>query len=237
MFNKFSFPLSAVALAGTIVFAPMSASALSSSITYNGAWSSFVTPVTTTLDGTDRSVSVGPFKMTSSNPDDGLGEFLAWCFQLDQNMISQGSAANYTIDGSMLDTNQLARVQNLFDANYDLVLGDVMGTDTTVARNTGAAFQIAIWEAIYDGTPGSLTGGSFRVSDVDSGIINQAEEFLTAATTPPSSQQWIITQLSSSTSQDVGVIGAIPLPAAAWLLLTATGGLIIAKRRRQRENA
>ncbi|MGY6694777.1 MAG: VPLPA-CTERM sorting domain-containing protein [Roseinatronobacter sp.] len=223
MFNKFSTPLSAVALAATVLLAPISASALSTinlEIT-NGASSNFET-VQTNQPGNATALA-GPFLMREAGTTNPT--FLAWCFELDKTLVTP---TEYTIGGSFLDGNQLSRVQRLFDANYD-------NAAITTNQVAGAAFQLAIWEVILDddfslasGTFSSTTGGTLRTL---------ADDFLTAAAGYSGPQQWVITEYTAPGSQNLGVINAIPLPAAAWLLLTATGGLIIAKRRRQRENA
>lgn len=233
MFNKSSSSLSAAALAATLMLAPISASALSTAnVKYEGAWleAGFVSPVTTTLDGETRGVSAGPFKMSSGTPVNGLSEFLAWCFELETTMV-QNSARVYTIGADVLGDTR-SRMQKLFDANYSDVL-TALETDNANARNVGAAFQIAIWDVLYN----SGESVRFTFSTSIKSVSDQVGIFLGGLSKTDVEREWIITELKADGTQDVGVIGAIPLPAAAWLLLTATGGLIIAKRRRQREDA
>ena len=124
----------------------------------------------------------------------------------------------------MLDTDQRGRVHSVFDANYH---------DTTIelSQPKGAAFQLAPWEAIDVINFALAAARSSRP---------RIPTTATCATSPTGSsrgkdysgpRKWVITELSSDTVQDLGTVNAIPLPAAAWLLLGVSGGLVAAKRR------
>jgi hypothetical protein len=227
MFNKFAIPLCAVALAATM--APVTADAMT--FTYNGpAAGSFVGVNTnrTEAGGPNRNTQAGPFNMSQSAPADPLGDFIAWCFEIDENLVTAAGGTNSYSFGGVLDTDQRARVQKMFDANYD---------DATIetSQPKGAAFQLALWEVIYDDNF-DLSAGDFK-SSTGGNLRSFANEFLTVASGYTGPQKWVITELKSDSAQDLGTVNAIPLPAAAWLLLGVSGALVGAKRRSARKAA
>ena len=158
-----------------------------------------------------------------------LRNFVAWCFDLDTT-ISTGQTYTYDEAPDMLDADPpyLAgaqeRVQKLFDASYDpsAVLANAQAS---------AGFQLAIWEVLYD-DDFDLATGNFTATD--SNALDEAGGYLTGVGTYAGGQNWILTTYDSANAQDLGVASAIPLPAAAWLLLGVTGGLVAAKRRSAR---
>ena len=180
-----------------------------------------------TLDGTNA----GAFSFTDMTPGGTLGNFVAWCFDLDTS-FSSGSTYKYEIDATPLQPEPpyapgaLARVQKLFDKAYDLTIP----TD----RDKSAGFQIAIWEVLYD-TGFDLNTGGFTVTSAGGSALSEAVGFLSGLDTWTGSQKWTLTlydgEPSDPDAQDVGVAAAIPLPAAAWLLLGVSGALVAAKRR------
>jgi hypothetical protein len=148
-----------------------------------------------------------------------------------------GQSYHYQIDTSPLDTippyvtGAETRLQGLFDASYTTALNTVGGSNAL----DSAAFQLALWEVIYDDDL-DLTTGSFSVANLpDSNLMTTSQGFIDAIGNPGETQ-WNLTFFDGTPSdpdaQDVVTATAIPLPAAAWLLLAASGGLIVAKRRR-----
>jgi hypothetical protein len=229
MFTRNTTLSAAAAVMIGIAAAPMTAQA-ASKYTYNGpAAGSFISVNTDRSEagGPNQSVQAGPFSMSETDPVGGLGDFIAWCFEIDQNLVTGvGGTRSYTLGGA-LDTNQRTRVQNLFDANY--------GNDIETSQPKAAAFQLALWEAIYDDNL-SLASGDFK-SSTGGQLRTDADSFLSAAASYTGDRLWTITELSSNTAQDLGTAAPIPLPAAAWLLLAASGGLLAAKRRRTQRAA
>jgi hypothetical protein len=216
--------------------APMMAQA-TSLYTYNGpAAGSFdnVNADRSEAGGTSRTVAAGPFSMSETDPVGGLGDFIAWCFEIDQNLVTSDTGTRTYTLGGVLDTDQRGRIEKLFDANYS--------TDIETSQPKAAAFQLAIWEVIYDDNF-SLASGAFKSSTNGSPsstagqLRADADAFLTAAASYTGDRLWTITELSSATAQDLGTAAPIPLPAAAWLLLAASGGLLAAKRRRTQQAA
>jgi hypothetical protein len=182
--------------------------------------------------------NAGAFDMTertlaADNPFFGTGvDFIAWCFDLDTT-ISAGTFP-YAEAPTLLSNSPpyqnpgaLGRVTRLFDSSYDPTR---INSGNAADALYSAAFQVAIWNTLYD-TDSTVATGSFLITGT-TGIQTLAGQFLMDAANYNGDRIWRITTFDSPSRQDLGVATAIPLPAAAWLLLAASGGLIAAKRRR-----
>ena len=237
----------AMALAVGIA-APTTSDAAKFDITYTGIVPSPGETVDYRFNSSNGAASAGAFQMTATDQGqdaDLIGNFLAWCFDLTGTISSAASNNPYEFEAKdFLSTGALGRVQSVFDAGYDAAL-NATGT-TNQIRETRAGFQVAIWEAIYDGLDSTgldTNNGTFSLrnagSDDKARIKTAAAGFLDDANSYSGSQQWIITQLAATDLdvQDLGTATVIPLPAAAWLLMAVSGGLIAAKRRHARRGA
>ena len=227
--------IKAAAAAAALSFAATAASA--ESLTFNGSTStassgtstgSFVTVNITASPQGGGNTLAGGFDMNGSPT---LGNFVAWCFDLSKNLKTDG-VANYVFE-DFLDTNALGRVQKVFDRNYD-------DGFTPLNQTASAAFQLAVWEAIYDDDWNLATGGFKAVAattatggqniGLSADVISLAQTYLTDASTYSGNQNWIITQLKSSNAstgahehQHLGTVSVIPIPAGALLILSALG--------------
>ncbi len=74
-----------------------------------------------------------------------------WCIQLEQTFSFGSPYTTYTPSAA---SNAL--LSQLFSAAYG---------DALTSTQNSAAFQLAIWEIIYDGSNLNLTGGGFKVLD------------------------------------------------------------------------
>jgi hypothetical protein len=170
------------------------------------------------------------FNMTSSA--DPLTSFLAWCLDI-ASLLGTGSAYEYEITSSPfsnsegLDSGQMDRVQDVFDANY-----------TTLDATDGvqaAGFQVALWNALYD-TDADAGSGEFSVS-AGSGIINQSNIFLANADSYSGNKAFNLTfyestGVGSAKKQNLVSATPVPLPAAGLLFIGALGGLAALRRRK-----
>ena len=113
----------------------------------------------------------------------------------------------------------------MFDANYGSV---DLGNSTEAA-----AFQMALWNALYD--VDLLVGaGAFSVTSLTAGATAQADAYLLAAASYAGGQRYSMTFLESlSGGQNLVTVAPIPLPATALLLVGALGGLGALRRRRK----
>lgn len=226
--------------AATFTLAPQAASALS--FRYDGQNNGFADVNFTRASPPGQTevtsgARAGIFSMVDVTDPNNTQAFLAWCFDVDTN-ISTGPNTYTEMSGLLNSTPPYLagagdRLQRLFDSSYDPGFVNLTGSDLNA---WSAGFQTAIWEVIYDDNF-DITSGSFKINSGNQAARNKATGFLNAAKDYTGPQRWIITTFQSETSQDLGVATPIPLPAAAWLLLAASGGLIAAKRRHARRAA
>jgi hypothetical protein len=132
-----------------------------------------------------------------------------------------------------LDTDQRARVQSVFDANF-------AGLDATDGVEA-AGFQLALWDAVYDDDwDVQGVGGVFSASASNPDVISAANSYLEAARDYEEGQAFAMTFLESNPGanqtkyQNLVTVSPVPIPAAGGMLLLALGGLGLAARRRRK---
>lgn len=182
-----------------------------------------------------KTVGAFGFNMKDSTPG-GLGDFIAWCLDVGSFLSASSSTARpYTITSDPfsnsygLSAAEQERVQDLFDANYE--------TLDTASGNEAAGFQIALWDAIYDGD-NDLSAGAFKVS-ASTAILNAASAFQTAASGYLGNKKFNVSFLESDDTgsngkyQNLVTVAPVPIPAAGGMLLLALGGLFAARRSKR----
>lgn len=125
------------------------------------------------LDGNTSTVTGGPFSwnVQSAPPNVCLecGQTItSWCVELSQGI---GSTTTY----NMLSINSLPNattIMNLFGEGYKN--GDPTGT-------SAAAFQLALWELVFDDSPSSVSSGNFRYAGMSTSTKNAANSLLSQA--------------------------------------------------------
>ncbi|MGH1424800.1 MAG: VPLPA-CTERM sorting domain-containing protein [Pseudooceanicola sp.] len=236
----------------TLVAGVSSASAVTLSYTGQTTGNSYYTSKITRSpvnvagsSGSSTKVIAGGLNMTSSS---SLGNFVAWCLDLEHFLKP---VSNYVVttnpfsNTGTIGAAGIARIQSVFDANFASV--------NAADLKQSAAFQLALWEALYDGNSFSLTSGLFKargyfggsftstatqISSLAAGYLSNAQGYLGA-------KVWDLTFLESTASgrhQSQALVTVtmapppvpeVPLPAGGVLLVTALGGIAAVRRRRK----
>ena len=173
-------------------------------------------------------VSVGQFKgLLNGN------EFVTYCTDLFETFNWNTSYSNYFV------------AANGSADGFTLAQADLLGKLYTVANalvdttDESVAFQLAVWEALYDAPIHDVGSGNFRVES--GGNANQqalANAWLAQAEALGSSQ-FNVARLASVDAvgandgqQDFIVVSRVPEPATTALLLAGFAGLGLSMRRR-----
>lgn len=213
--------------------------------------------MTLTLDGYTSSVqtvnvasspvpntpsAVGATGFNITDTTGSMGSFVAWCLDISHYLMSPGGSQDYAATTTPysnsfgLSSTALSRVQSVFDANYgngtlDLSIGD-----------HAAAFQMALWEAAFEGAGAALSVSSGLFEASSQGSTALANTLLANAQNYTGEKRWNLTFLEvlgygpgrdQKTGQNLVTVSAVPVPAAGLLLLSALiGGAALNRRRR-----
>lgn len=192
--------------------------------------------VTATKNGDTRSFEspVGPFNFVvlSDTSGTGLGPtFRSFCGDFFQD-VALGN--NYTFTPVAFsdlpdvagNATKMSKIQELYDRYYDVA---------TDAEN-GAAFQLALWEILYDPTNTDLSNGNFTAGGPGNpSAIGVAQNWLNIigdSSIPDPAQKYTLTGLLSPTAQDQIVPAAAPIPAPAGVVLLVIGAAGLIARRK-----
>ncbi|MEM6656526.1 MAG: VPLPA-CTERM sorting domain-containing protein [Pseudomonadota bacterium] len=187
-------------------------------------------------------VDAGAYTMSDVTPGSGnvLGDFVAFCLDL-AAWIGKGEGYDFKVTNTpfsntgidLIANGGLQRIQAIFDANYS----PEVATDS---KKTSAAFQVALWNAVYDddwtvtGADGDGFNAASRRGGVN-GVISQANDYLLAAQNYDGPQKWRLSFLESTANpryQNLVAVAPVPLPAAGLMLLGALAGFGVLRRRK-----
>lgn len=206
-------------IAATLALGATGTAATASTLTYNGLNISPAAKIDISATAEGKSfdnLSAGAFNMS-----DGTNSFLGWCIDLLQTIKTAPYTPGQPGQVSASEADDLNRLFTIGRATAQ--------TDAI----TAAAFQVAIWEIVYE-TDGSyqLGTGNFQASD-NAAVVSAAQGLLNNLGTAPGT--YALSFFTSATSQDLvtGVPAPIPLPASGLLLLAGLGAMGVARRRQK----
>lgn len=174
---------------------------------------------------------------------DTNSSFIVFCLDLlavVRSGITYGyNATNTPFSNSvnLFGNGAVGRIQRIFDAGYDTAFD---------SSANSAGFQVALWNAVYD-TDWSVSAseGSFYQTSSNDGVRAVANNYLDLAKNYDGESKWLMTFLEGQSidprSQNLVTVSPgpgdsmtpVPLPAAAWMLLSALGGLAFLRCRTQ----
>jgi len=158
-----------VAIAAITPFAVATPRAAADTITLNYTGGGITQSVF--LNGSTSNVTGGPFNwnVTAVPPNVNLkvgNSITTWCVELAQGIASP---TTYTL-ASVSTLPNATSIMNLFGEGYK-----------TGSPSNAAAFQLALWELVYDTSAGSLTAGNFRYTGSSNSTRNAAQTLLSQA--------------------------------------------------------
>lgn len=202
--------------------------------TFIGVEPSQAVNVSATLNGNTRTINGTPAGVFNfvvvDDGGTGLGPtFRSFCGDFFQD-VAVGESYTFTavpfadlpdVGGN---ATKISKIQELYDRFYDL---------TTTAEN-GAAFQLALWEILYDPDNTNLSSGNFTATDpggaTSIGIAQSWLNIIGDSSIPDPARRYELTGLFSPTGQDQIVPGE-PIPGPAGVVLLAIGAVGLVVRR------
>jgi hypothetical protein len=184
-------------------------------------------------------------KVTGFNGKAGefVGYFYPGAFAADSffrffcSEIGQSAVASATYTASLWNNQELKR---LFDVAFpnktlgDFWVGGITNFGVFSTADAAAAFQLAIWELIFDPGDHDVSGGVFHVvAGSPAGITALAQSWIDDLGSSTTWQNWTIVRFSNPTRQDY-VTGLYKVPEPATLTLLAGGLLLLAWLQRRR---
>ena len=185
--------------------------------------------------GAATTVGAGPFHWTQSAPINAnfAPAVTTYCIDLD-HYISTGNTYTYTVQPDLKlaptignNTAKVGAITELFDRYY---------TQSLASTASASAFQLALWDLLYDGASRSLTAGRIQGNNA------QAQSMLSSLgsggyVNHDLAGSHLVALVSASGNQDqITVVPnpkAVPAPPGVVLAGMGVGGLLLGRFRRK----
>ena len=154
-----------------IALAAIAVSGAASAVTIN-SYTFDGTGVGIIFNGNPEGVGAGEITVDTS-----IGTFATYCVELTQGL----PVPNPTYSFGPYASDWISRLV-AFGGFYGGSDQSSNQVDTTTEKT---AFQLAIWEAVYDSAPGDLSTGQFQVASTTPSILAQANAYLAGAAALP----------------------------------------------------
>jgi hypothetical protein len=150
---------------------------------------------------------------------DGIDDFVLWCFDIAQYV---GDGVTYHQVSDPLGAERASLLNRLFSSYYDKV-------DTTTE---GAAFQVAVWEIVYENLAGPLSvdDGLFTAWN-NADVVDQANSWLAEPREVKDYRDQLLPVRHQPGPADRGARAASGRSCFCWR--TGLGALVVARRRRK----
>lgn len=181
-------------------------------------------PVTVRIQSTTPSTGLYVYA-GGFNTTDGTNSFVSWCVDILQSTYFGSPANDYTLVNAAAVSHIGAARADALGALATQYLGSVNNASTS------AAFQLAVWEIVYEtaGAGYNLNSGNFSAWGASDGSLGLAQGWLSnlPGTSTHTASVW-----QSPTRQDLAVFTTVPEPATFGLLAAGLCGLAFVRRRR-----